>query len=164
MVFMDLFNLSDTEYACRIQKYPESQLLEQLKAKNLHITVVRGVGMGSGFLASFISTDFAPAVEGAMNLVGRRRVSVSSKKIQLIEAELKRRRHSASKIEDAAKGPQVFAKVEISDGKVTAIETTPAEKPGKVEVERLEAKRTLPVSKLWMIAVLIVLMLLWHWL
>jgi hypothetical protein len=103
MVLADLFNLSDAEYALRIQDYPNEKLLSQLKVKNMQVKVGEAIAQSSTITSGVAGvmlghTEYIPVICGSISQIGKRRVVVSEQKIRLMEAELKRRGNSTADI------------------------------------------------------------------
>lgn len=123
MVLADFFNLTDAQYALRIKAYPDSQLLEQLKVKNMQVKVGRVV-KATGAVLSFVGDIWGdatgddiivPVVLGSMSQLGNRRVVVSRQKIRLIEAELARRGHGKRELDKTVEGPPAYGEVMVCD-------------------------------------------------
>jgi hypothetical protein len=122
MVLSDFLNLTDAQYASRIKDYSDSQLLEQLKVKNVQVKVGRAVRI-PGAIFSFVGglvgnasdNTVLPMVLGSISKVGGRRVVLSTQKIRLIEGELQRRRLEHSRMEDDVEGPPAYEKAVVRE-------------------------------------------------
>jgi hypothetical protein len=105
MVIADFLHLTDTEYASRIESYPDSQLHQQLKVKHMQVKVgssINDTDAVFGYIGSFLGyflpkNDLVPVVLDAIPSLGKRRVDVSEQKIRLLGEELTRRDHAKAK-------------------------------------------------------------------
>lgn len=115
MVFADLFNLSDEEYAIRIKTYTNEKLWQQLKVKNMQIKVSKGIMGSAGAVTGFLfgSDAYIPVVAGSVSSIGLRRVTVSNRKIQLMESELRGRGHSTKEVADDT--PPAYEQIVIKE-------------------------------------------------
>jgi hypothetical protein len=121
MVMTDFFNLSDAEYALRIQDYSSEKLLSQLKVKNMQVKVGEVIAQSSTVTSGVAGvvlghTEYIPVLCGSISRIGKRRVVVSEQKIRLMEAELERRGNSTADIQEAAEGPPTCEKLPVCDG------------------------------------------------
>jgi hypothetical protein len=138
MVIADFLHLTDTEYASRIESYPDSQLHQQLKVKHMQVKVgssINDTDAVFGYIGSFLGyflpgNDIVPVVLDAIPSLGKRRVDVSEQKIRLLGEELTRRDHAKAKSREAVEIPPAYEKVVAEQTRGRVVPSAKISSPG----------------------------------